>query len=138
MLSRGIFPSAFLSRPEECSSQLGQFRSTLARTANVCSRRPQVGASRLVISAVGTFTEERVAEATSTSACPFHAVQAAVADAGFMLPRTQSIPRQSREVETPGPDVFSWDSMVDVGTIVIGGMHIAMLRFSEKYGPVCR
>lgn len=32
----------------------------------------------------------------------------------------------------------SLESLVDVGTIFFEGLHVAMLKFSQKYGPVCR
>jgi hypothetical protein len=30
------------------------------------------------------------------------------------------------------------ESLGDVGTIFFEGLHVAMLKFSQKYGPVCR
>jgi len=50
------------------------------------------------------------------------------------LPRLVS----SSPSSVPGPSPFSLDSLIDVGTIFFEGLHVAMLKFSEKYGPVCR
>ncbi|PRW33565.1 cytochrome P450 [Chlorella sorokiniana] len=41
-------------------------------------------------------------------------------------------------VQTPGPDPFSLQSLQDVGCIFTDGLHEAMLRFSQRYGPVSR
>lgn len=45
---------------------------------------------------------------------------------------------QKAAVAVPGPAPFSLESLADVGTIFIDGLHVAMLKFSAKYGPVCR
>jgi hypothetical protein len=40
-------------------------------------------------------------------------------------------------VDVPGPS-HVLQSMSDVGTIFFEGLHVAMLKFSQLYGPVCR
>lgn len=64
---------------------------------------------------------------TSTSGCPFHEVE------------TEE--NQSSHVETqlaPGPRPFSLRSAWDVSKILRFGIHEAMHRFFETYGPICR
>ena len=48
-------------------------------------------------------------------------------------------PRQaSGSVATPGPAAFSLQSLQDVALIFTDGLHEAMLRFAQRYGPVSR
>lgn len=66
---------------------------------------------------------------TSTGRCPFHPSES----------KTGEILRgEIEEVVTPGPRPLSLTSAWDVSKILRFGIHEAMLRFFEKYGPICR
>lgn len=71
------------------------------------------------------------ASAVASSRCPFTALKS-------QLSVTWAQPKQETELSVPGPAPFSLESLSDVGTIFFDGLHVAMLNFSQKYGPVCR
>lgn len=54
------------------------------------------------------------------------------------LEQQQALLGMQKEVVTPGPAAISIASLLDVSSILTGGIHKAMLSFSIKYGPVCR
>lgn len=78
--------------------------------------------------------------ASAAPACPYHALTGALSSIGVNLAPNSaaSRPAASHEVPFPGPAPFSLDSMADVFKIFTSGLHVAMLDFSAKYGPVCR
>ncbi|KAG2490073.1 hypothetical protein HYH03_011538 [Edaphochlamys debaryana] len=48
-------------------------------------------------------------------------------------------PSQPKELNPiPGPPSFSLAALRDVSIIFSEGLHVAMLKFSERYGPICR
>jgi len=69
--------------------------------------------------------------------CPVqHAIKNYGAD--LSLAQQKALLGMQTERVTPGPPAFSLASLLDVTSILTGGIHKAMLTFSIKYGPVCR
>jgi hypothetical protein len=103
-------------------------RSTMAQVA-------QVGSG-----ATATNQANSNAGASSAATCPFSALKATVS--GVLQPATSSSPSffdvRSATTPIPGPPPFSWQALQDVSIIFTQGLHVAMLRFSEKYGSTCR
>jgi hypothetical protein len=86
---------------------------------------------------VAPSVEAPVVEART---CPFSRVTAGFTAATVLRDAEQAAAElyRAQEVVTPGPPVFSLRSLLDVSKILFGGIHEAMLHFSNSYGPVCR
>jgi hypothetical protein len=69
----------------------------------------------------------------AAAGCPFTALRNQLGVGANSRPEVDAA-----AADVPGPAPFSFESLVDVGTIFFEGLHVAMLKFSEKYGPVCR
>ncbi|PNW87838.1 hypothetical protein CHLRE_01g003850v5 [Chlamydomonas reinhardtii] len=63
------------------------------------------------------------------------ALSAFVRDSGDQVAETGA-PTATRPI--PGPAPLSLEALKDVSVIFFEGLHVAQLKFSEKYGPVCR
>jgi hypothetical protein len=83
---------------------------------------------------VSSLTQSVAADAAAVSGCPFTALKTQLTGVG-RLPQKQ---HTAANVSVPGPAPFSFESLGDVGTIFFEGLHVAMLKFDQKYGPVCR
>lgn len=64
--------------------------------------------------------------------CPFHSTLSLDRDSESL-----SLMQTEQRI-TPGPSPISWRSLWDVSKIMRFGIHEAMLRFFETYGPICR
>jgi hypothetical protein len=98
-------------------------------------RKPLPAPPRVASNQMNAAPPAAAADASSASAaagCPFAALKAQLA----AVPRPQPLPDAG--AAAPGPAPFSLQSLSDVMTIFLEGLHVAMLKFSEKYGPVCR
>lgn len=71
------------------------------------------------------------AAAAASSSCPFTALKSQLSVTTWAQPKQEA-------ASVPGPAPFSLESLGDVCTIFFDGLHVAMLSFSQKYGPVCR
>lgn len=87
--------------------------------------------------AVSSFTQTVTGDATAAAACPFTALKNQLTAASRVVQQKQQ-QRSSADVAVPGPAPFSLESLSDVATIFFQGLHVAMLAFNQKYGPVCR
>jgi hypothetical protein len=72
----------------------------------------------------------------TASKCPFHSVASAFSQAGASPSRPEAAAKEAMHI--PGPHPMSIESLLDVSEIFRNGLHVAMLKFSEKYGPICR
>lgn len=80
---------------------------------------------------VSSLAHSVASDAAAASGCPFSAL------------KQQLLPQANRQhaasgIPVPGPAPFSLESLGDVSTIFFEGLHVAMLQFSQKYGPICR
>lgn len=92
---------------------------------------PQV-ASNSNVGPVSSLAQSVAADGAAAG-CPCTALKAQFAAA------TQPSTRQAAaDTPLPGPAPFSLESLGDVGTIFFEGLHVAMVKFSAMYGPVCR
>lgn len=73
------------------------------------------------------------ASATGASACPFSALKQQLSGGGAAAQRPQQ-----PAAAIPGPAPFSLESLQCVSSIFFDGLHVAMLKFEKRYGPVCR
>ncbi|KAF6262648.1 cytochrome P450 [Scenedesmus sp. NREL 46B-D3] len=102
------------------------------------AKSPSAGRTCCLIARAATNTAGSAAtrsitaltEGVEASGCPFTALKS-------QLTRPSAKPDQ-KQADVPGPAPFSFESLGDVGTIFFEGLHVAMLKFSQKYGPVCR
>ncbi|GLI63266.1 hypothetical protein VaNZ11_006170 [Volvox africanus] len=73
-----------------------------------------------------------------TSKCPVEKFTTVISAAAHPVLTTAMTGFAAAPSELPGPPPLSLDALKDVSIIFFEGLHVAMLRFSEKYGPVCR
>lgn len=111
---------------------VGEPRRSIAGGRGLARRPPKRLrlSTRAVSQPLGEGTLEAAAEAT---ACPYTAFKRQLR--GVLGGPAEAAPSG---VVTPGPAAFSLASLGDVGCIFTDGIHQAMLRFEEKYGPVSR
>eukprot|EP00878_Enallax_costatus_P019160 GHUV01020204.1.p1 GENE.GHUV01020204.1~~GHUV01020204.1.p1 ORF type:complete len:498 (+),score=145.15 GHUV01020204.1:378-1871(+) len=118
-----------LSKSQVHTSECGQLRT---RT----SSRARLAVARAITNSAGSAAQHTLSQATiaageAASGCPFTALK------NQLGLSAQNAPVKTA-AEVPGPEPFSLESLGDVGTIFFEGLHVAMLKFSQKYGPVCR
>ncbi|WIA42697.1 hypothetical protein OEZ86_008649 [Tetradesmus obliquus] len=101
-------------------------RAKSASAGRTCSLVARVATNPAGSAATRSLTA--LTESAEASGCPFTALKSQL---------TRPKPDQV-QVDVPGPAPFSLESLGDVGTIFFEGLHVAMLKFSAKYGPVCR
>lgn len=99
---------------------------------------PTHAASGIGIPEPSTSTAKAIAQevkevAAAASKCPFTQLKSAIAGTG-----AQPASPTSGTVPIPGPPPLSFAALQDVSVIFTRGLHNAMLRFDERYGPVCR
>ena len=70
------------------------------------------------------------------SKCPFQSVASAFSQAAASPSRPETASGDTKQI--PGPHPMSLESLLDVTEIFRNGLHVAMLKFSGKYGPICR
>ncbi|EFJ41317.1 cytochrome P450 [Volvox carteri f. nagariensis] len=74
-----------------------------------------------------------------TSKCPFSQLASKISAATGAVPATSVRAAHPAELQPiPGPAPLSLEALKDVSIIFLEGLHVAMLRFSDKYGPICR
>ncbi|GIL57873.1 hypothetical protein Vafri_13130 [Volvox africanus] len=133
------FPS--LSPPKSISTRLLKqlpIKSTLVVPGHCSFAR-----SRLLPLSASAVDASNTASAPvqKTSKCPFEKLTTAISSAAHPVLTTAitafaAAPSELQPI--PGPPPLSLDALKDVSIIFFEGLHVAMLRFSEKYGPVCR
>jgi hypothetical protein len=103
-----------------------------------CTRSPNT-AARAASNSAGSASSfahsvaaDAAAAAAASSGCPFTALKSQLSATWPQQPKAEAV------ASVPGPAPFSLQSLGDVGTIFFDGLHVAMLNFSQKYGPVCR
>ncbi|GIL78304.1 hypothetical protein Vretifemale_7752 [Volvox reticuliferus] len=97
--------------------------------------------SRLLPSAASAVDASNTAPTPIQKAakCPFEKLATVISDVTLSTTATTAIAAGPSELHPiPGPPPLSLDALKDVSVIFLEGLHVAMLRFSEKYGPVCR
>ena len=112
----GFLQNAKTPMPSTCPRPLAQLTSRPRCITIYAVSQPSVGG-----------------ELTAAASCPYTAVKET-------LQRLSPLAGQLEggAIVNPGPSAFSLDSLADIGVIFTDGIHEAMLRFSEKYGPVSR
>jgi hypothetical protein len=108
-----------------------------ARRGAAAPPPPRVASNQISAPRLGAPDPSNGAAAAGAAAsgCPFSALKAQLTGAAAAPAGPHSA---GDAMPAPGPPPFSLQSLSDVGTIFFEGLHVAMLKFSEKYGPVCR
>ncbi|GFR44798.1 hypothetical protein Agub_g6133, partial [Astrephomene gubernaculifera] len=116
----------------------------LRRPALSRNNLPARGAQLLPSAASSAIEASTQAPSSSqTSKCPVHQLSNVLSGASAnAVSATSAViaptaaPAALRPI--PGPPPLSLEALKDVSIIFFEGLHVAMLRFSQKYGPICR
>lgn len=122
---------AVLGERSCAASKFSPVSSVTAATRCRCRSLVRRAASNSAGS-VSSLAHSVASDAAAASGCPFSAFKQQ------LLPQTNRQQQAASDIPVPGPAPFSLESLGDVSTIFFEGLHVAMLQFSQKYGPICR